>query len=188
MSSLLARPHHIPKMNDSLAARMNDIRKTMGYVVCECVWCGVVWCGVVWRTGCTVCALRAASCTPTSLPRPHPHTWLASHARLSLPSPPLPSPVCPQGHVGRRRAVGQPRPAPGRRARRRAREESQWVAGPQPLGGDLVRGGRRRGEKMTLPKRIVERERGRRERWATGGGGWVSDQKSRCPAARCTVL
>ena len=30
MSSLVARPHHIPKMNDSLAKRMEDIRKTMG--------------------------------------------------------------------------------------------------------------------------------------------------------------
>ena len=30
MSSLVARPHHIPKMNDGLAKRMEEIRKTMG--------------------------------------------------------------------------------------------------------------------------------------------------------------
>ena len=30
INSLLARPHHIPKMNDNLAKRMDEIRKTMG--------------------------------------------------------------------------------------------------------------------------------------------------------------
>ena len=43
MSTLLARPHHIPKMNDSLASRMNDLRKTMGCVRISSPYLAPIW-------------------------------------------------------------------------------------------------------------------------------------------------